>query len=228
MKELSIMVKFDFESMLGSELIQLISWKNDYSMEAESAFIFFCSRYENDLLQKAEIYCSKFNYSEVEALLVVQCTFARVWKYPTFDLEKAKSKNIDKAILMWMYPIMYTQIILLGEKNTCSEPEPEDELNLIYSIDELIEFYVGDEMEKKKELKLNLEVIEHALLGLSLKHKIIFLTYKAYESSGKNIPRSVGKKLRDKLELTQNSIGVYKMDAKLHIANYLKQINGCK
>lgn len=228
MKELSIGVKFDFESMLGSELIQFISWKDEYPQEAEFAFVIFCSRYENDLLQKAEIYCSKFNYSEVEALLVTQCTFARVWKYPTFNVEKAKSKNIDKAILMWMYPIMYNQIILLGERNTCAEPTQEEELSLILSIEELIEFYVGDEVEKKKELKLNLEVIERALLGLSLKHRIIFLTYKAYESFGKNIPRSVGKKLRNELELTQNTIGVYKMEAKLHIANYLKQINGSK
>lgn len=228
MKELAKEDKFDFESMSGSELMEFISWKNEFPQEAESAFIIFCSKYEKDVLQKAEIYCSKFNYSEVEALLVAQCTFARVWKYPTFSVEKAKSKNIDKAILMWMYPIMYTQIILLGKRNTCAEPSQEEELTLIYSIDGLIEFYVGDELEKKKELKLNLEIIERALLGLSEKHRIIFLTYKAYESSGKNIPRSVGERLRNELELTQNSIGVYKMDAKIHIANYLEHINGSK
>ena len=136
MKEQTKKDKFDFESMSGSELMEVLSWKNEFPQEAESAFIIFCSRYEKDLLQKAEIYCSKFNYSEVEALLVAQCTFARVWKYPTFSQEKAKSKNIDKAILMWMYPIMYTQIILLGKRNTCAEPSQEEELTLIYSIDE--------------------------------------------------------------------------------------------
>ena len=65
------------------------------------------------------------------------------------------------------------------------------------------------------------------MLGLSEKHKIVYLTYKAYENTGKkNLPRSVGKKLRDKLNLVQNSIQVYKKEANDHINNYLKAFNG--
>lgn len=216
----------DFESMLGSELIEFISWKEEYPREAEQAFVVFCGRYEKDLLQKAEIYCSKFGYSEVDALLVANCAFARVWKYPSFDVKKAKSRNIDTAILMWLYRILYTQIILLGKKNTCTEPSQEEDLSVISNVDELINVSVGNELEKKKELKVRLEVIENALLGLSDKHRIIYLTYKAYEEVGKNIPRTVSKKLQEQLELTQNTIRVYKMDANQHISVYLARING--
>lgn len=216
----------DFEGMLGSELIELISWKDEYPREAEQAFVEFCSRYEKDLIQKAEIYCSKFGYSEVDALLVADCTFARVWKYPTFDIKKSRAKSIDNAIILWMTRIMYTQIILLGKKKTCAEPSKEEDLSIISDVDELIQFHVGDNVEKKKELKTKLDVIHKALFGLSEKHRIIYLTYKAYEGLGKNIPRSVSKKLQEQLDLTQNSIRVYKMDANQHISKYLAQING--
>ncbi|MBN2285176.1 MAG: hypothetical protein JXI43_01915 [Tissierellales bacterium] len=228
MKQENNEIKIDIESMLGSELLELISWKDEYPQEAEQAFISFCARYEKDLLQKAEIYCSKFGYNEVDALLVANCTFARVWKYPTFNIKKAKSKNIDTAILLWMYPILYTQIILLGKKNTCADPCQEEDLSIVCSVEEMIDVRVGDEIEKKKELMAMLEFINNAMLALSEKHKIIYLTYKAYEEHGKNIPRSVSKKLQEQLDLTQNSIRVYKMEANQHIEKYLEQINGSK
>lgn len=218
----------NFETMSGSELVEFISWKKEYPKEAEQAFTVFCSRYERDLIQKAEIYCSKFNYSEVEAMLVAHCTFAKVWKYPTFEIEKTKLKNIDKAILMWMYPILYTQIILLGKKNTCAEPSSEEDLSIVSTVEEMIEIRIGDDIKKKKELKVSLDFIDNAMLALSEKHKIIYLTYKAYEEVGKNIPRSVSKKLREQLDLTHNSIRVYKMEANQHIKKYLEQINGSK
>lgn len=72
-----------------------------------------------------------------------------------------------------------------------------------------------------------MEIIDRAMLGLSNKHKIIFLTYKAYEESGKNIPRSVSKKLQNQLDLTQSSIRVYKKEANEHFLNYLEH-NGSR
>ena len=33
-----------------------------------------------------------------------------------------------------MYPIMYTQIIIYGEKNTCAEPTEEEDLSIITDI----------------------------------------------------------------------------------------------
>jgi hypothetical protein len=213
--------EINYKELDSLELLEYISWKKEFQSEAEKAFTVFCHRYEKDMLKKAEIYCLKFNYNEVVALEVATCMFAKVWKYPTFKIEKAKSKNIDKALIIWMVRILYTQIILYGEKNTCAEPTEEEDLSIIMDIDELIVKTVGDDTFKKKELKSRLEVLESAMLGLSEKHKIILLTYKAYEKSGKNIPRKVSKQLQERLELTQSSIRVYKLDALNHISKYL-------
>ena len=215
----------NFETMSGAELLEFIScFKEEYPKQSELAFTVFCYRYEKDLLKKAEIYCSKFGHNETTALMVAQCTFARVWKYPTFDTKKAKSKNIDTAISLWLYPILYTQIVLLGRQDTCAEPTEEEDLSVISNIDELILNTVGDDLEKTKDLKTQLNVIDSALLGLSEKHKIIWLTYKAYEQKGKYIPRSVSSKLQEQLDLTQHSIRGYKMQANQHINDYLSRI----
>jgi hypothetical protein len=214
----------NFETMSGADLLEFIfCFKDEYPEQSKQAFAVFCNKYEKDLLQKAEIYCSKFGYSETVALMVAQCTFDRVWKYPTFDMRKAKSKNIDTAIYLWLYPILHTQIVLLGKQDTCAEPTEEEDLSVISNVDELISHTVGDDLEKTKDLKAQLSIIESALSGLSEKHRIIWLTYKAYEQRGKNIPRSVSKKLQEQLDLTQNTIRVYKMQAKQHISNYLSR-----
>jgi len=112
--------------------------------------------------------------------------------------------------------------------NTCAEPTSEEDLSVITTVNELIEFHIGNDVEKKNELKVMLEILNSAMLGLSEKHKIVYLTYKAYEQFGKNIPRSISKKLQGQLELTQNSIRVYKLDANKHVLNYLEQINVTK
>ncbi|WP_309613985.1 RNA polymerase subunit sigma [Flavobacterium sp.] len=217
--------EIDFSILPSDELIEYISFKDEFPAEAEKAFVIFCDRFHRDILQKAEIYCNKYNHNEVVALDVANCTFARVWKYHSFNKEKAKSKNIDTAIKLWLYPIVYNELMKYGVKNSCAEPD-EDDLTIVENIDELVTLTIDGDSEKKKDLKVKLEIIERAMLGLSEKHKIIYLTYKAYENNGKNIPRPVGKKLREKLNLTQSSIQVYKKEATDHIKNYLKSLNG--
>lgn len=219
--------KIDFEKICSSELLEYISFKSEYPKEAENAFNEFCRRFEKNVIQKAEIYSSKFGYSEVVALEIANCAFARVWKYPSFTLEKAKSKDLTKAILLWLYPIMYTQLVKYGEQNTCAEPSIEEDLSIITDLDELVnKTSNSDDLENKKKLKLKLEFLNSAFVGLSEKQKIIYLTYKAYDVPGKNIPRSISKKLQDTLELTQSTIRIYKRDANLHVKNYIDKRNG--
>lgn len=219
--------EINFELLQSDELIEYISFKDDFPNEAEMAYFVFCDRFQKDIIQKAEIYCNKYGYNEVIALDIANCAFARVWKYHSFNKEKAKSNNIDTAIKLWLYPIVYNELMKYGEKNTCAEPE-EDDLSIVENVDELITLTVGEDPEKRKDLKIKLEIIEKAMLGLSEKHKIIFLTYKAYQNNGKNIPRVVAKKLREKLNLVQSSIQVYKKEATDRVNNYLKSLNGDK
>lgn len=216
----------DFEKICSSELLDYISFKDEYPKEAELAFREFCRRFEKDVLKKAEVYCSKFNYNEIIAFDVANCAFARVWKYPTFDLKKSKSKDIDKGILLWLYPIMYTQILKFEYAPTCEEASEEESLDIITNVDELVE-KMSEEygIEAKNGLKKKLKFLDDAFLALTQKHKIVYLTYKAYERSGKNIPRTISKKLQDTLDLVPVTIRIYKRDANNHIEKYIKENN---
>lgn len=220
-------MEIDFTILKSDELIDYISFRDEFPIQAEKAFIEFCSRFQENVLQKAEIYSNKYGYTEVVALDIANCAFAKVWKYHSFDKKKTKSKNIDTAIKIWLNAIVYNELMKFGIKDTCSEPETDD-LDIINDIDGLITITVGNDTEKKRDLKLHLEILEKAMHGLSDKHIIIYLTYKAYESSHKNIPRSVSKKLQTKLNLVASSIRVYKKEANTHINNYLKSLNGTR
>ena len=217
----------DFQKMSSIELLEFIAMKADFPDEAEGAFGEFCYRFDQKVIKKAEIYCSKFGYGSAVALEISECAFARVWKYPTFKITKSNKSNPDKGILIWMLRILFTQLIKYGEKRYCAEPTEEEDLALISNVDELIYYQIPDDDDNsRKTLKKKLEIIESALLALSQKHRIIYFTYKAYEVEGRYLPRSLTKKLQDSLELTQSSIKVYKKHANDHIINYLNARNG--
>ena len=216
--------EIDFTEIKSLELLDYIAMKEDFPEEATQAFIEFCSRFERDILQKAEIYCLKYGYNEVTALRVANCVFGRVWKYPTFKKEKAKSTNPKKAILLWMYPIIFRQVVKFGDENKCEEEEEED-LEIIETVDQLIESSGITDIESKRELKAKLDTIERTLSGLSPKHRIIYLTYRAYDRDNKKLPRGLLEKLRNSLDLTQKSINTYKNQAEKHIQTYLNFIN---
>lgn len=216
----------NFENLPSVELLDYISFKDEFTIEAQGAFVHFCYRFEKDLKRKSEIYCNKYGYNEVVALEIAHCTFARVWKYPTFKQEKSKSKDLDKGILLWMYRILYTQIIKYGENNTCAEPTFEEDLSLITNADELLERFETPDVEAKRIVGSKLKTIERALTQLSEKHRIIYFTYRAYQKEGKNLPRTITKLLREKLSLTQKSVNTYYGDAHRHVTNYLDIMNG--
>ena len=84
---------------------------------------------------------------------------------------------------------------------------------------------MGMGKERKAILKERFEHIQKALNRLTPKHKIIFLTYKQYESEikdGYKLPRKLLKELRTELDLTQNSIRVYKKEVFDIVEKYLK------
>jgi DNA-directed RNA polymerase specialized sigma24 family protein len=216
----------DFEKIPSAELLEYISFKDEFPSEAQFAFIQFCYRFEKDLKRKSEIYCNKYGYSDVVALEIANCTFARVWRYPTFDKEKCKAKNLDKGILLWMCRILYTQIIKYGEQHSCAEPEEEEDLSLVTNAKKLLERFDTPDAEAKRIVSAKLNTIERALTQLSDKHRIIYFTYRAYKKEGKKVPRSITKLLREKLSLTQKSVNTYYGHADRHVTNYLNIMNG--
>ena len=55
--------------------------------------------------------------------------------------------------------------------------------------------------------------LEKKISILDEKHRIIYLTYKAYQTSGKKLPRKLLEILRKRLGVTQTTIRVYKREA---------------
>ena len=215
----------DIKSACSLDLLAYIGWKDEYLEEAQDAFIVFCLRYDQAVLKAAEINCSKWGLTETVALDIVNCTFARVWKYPSYNHEKSKTKDVDNGIKRWLSKIVFTQLANYTNNGTCHEPDEETDLSLIHDLDEFAEKSITDEISRI-ELRKQLNVINDVMNSMDEKHRIIYLTYKLYTHAGNNIPRSVSKKLQEELDLVPGSIRKYKEQANKQIENFLNQNNG--
>jgi DNA-directed RNA polymerase specialized sigma24 family protein len=223
------------EQNLNSEqtenLMEYIQWKDDpeYAEIAKQAFRVFTYRFQLDLQKKLIPICKNWGYDEQVANEIAYSTFERIWKYSKFDINKAKQKeDYDKAIIFYLYGI--ASHLLADYKRSQNE-----EGNPFIGDEQIIrEFPDVDKMnlgkEKKAILKENFDFIQKALDRLTPKHKIIYLTYKQYESETKDgykLPRKLLKSLREELDLTQTSVRVYKHEAFNEVETYLK-IYGAK
>jgi hypothetical protein len=214
----------EIKSACSLDLLIYIGWKEEFPKEAETAFNVFCLRYDQAVLKAAEINCRKWELTETVALDIVNCTFTRVWKYPTYDHEKSNTKNIDNGIKRWLSKIVFTQLVNYNNNGTCHEPDEETDLSLIHDLDELVEKSTHDKITRT-ELMKQLSVLDGVINSLSEKHRIIYLTYKLYTHAGNNIPRLVSKKLQEELGLVPGSIRKYKEQANKQVENFLIQNN---
>lgn len=197
----------------GDVLISIMADKSRGKMEIDAAFQTFCAKYELRLNRLVEVQCAKLGYSAEIAFKAVECAFARVRRYPTFDKMKTKIKDIDNAIIGWLNRIAYTQVLKFKNGKECAEVNADEDLAVINNATGFYEVvsqrqYMSDEEKEKKIQWLNAK-----LAGMEEKHRIVLLTYLAYESQGKKLPRVLTLKLRTKLNLEQSSIRVYKKEA---------------
>jgi len=197
----------------GDVLIGIMADKARSVEEVEAAFQTFCAKYELRLNRLVEVQCAKLGYSAEIAFKAVECAFARVKRYPTFDKMKTKIKNVDNAIIVWLNRIAFTQVLKFKNTNECAEVSADEDLSVVNDASGFYEIvsqrqYMSDEEKEKKIQWLNAQ-----LAGLEEKHRIVLLTYLAYESQGKKLPRSLTLKLRTQLNLEQSSIRVYKKEA---------------
>ena len=197
----------------GDVLISIMADKSRGKMEIDAAFQTFCAKYELRLNRLVEVQCAKLGYSAEIAFKAVECAFARVRRYPTFDKMKTKIKDIDNAIIVWLNRIAYTQVLKFKNGKECAEVNADEDLAVINNATGFYEVvsqrqYMSDEEKEKKIQWLNAK-----LAGMEEKHRIVLLTYLAYESQGKKLPRVLTLKLRTQLNLEQSSIRVYKKEA---------------
>lgn len=197
----------------GEKLINIMADKSRSEMEIDAAFQTFCAKYEIRLNRLVEIQCAKLGYSAGIAFKAVECTFARVRRYPTFDKKKSKTKNIDNAIVLWLNKIAYTQVLKFKNGNECAEVNTDEDLAVVIDATGFYDVVSKRQYMSKEEKDNKIQWLNAKLASMEEKHRIVLLTYLAYESQGKKLPRSLTLKLRTQLNLEQNSIRVYKKEA---------------
>lgn len=213
----------DFKNESTENLWEYIRWKDepDYAEAAKDAFETLCFRFQADLLKKLRVICKNWGYDEQVAIEIGYKTFECIWKYPKYDHNKSKQKDFDKGVQFYLYGI--AKHLLADYKRYEEGPTNPftGEEEIIYDLPDL----EGISSERKSQLQERYNHINNALNRLTPKHKIIYLTYKQYESEtkeGYKLPRKLLAKLRNELDLTQNSVRAYKNEAFNEVETYLK------
>ena len=197
----------------GDELINIMADKTRNEMEKDAAFQTFCAKYELRLNRLVEVQCAKLGYSAEIAFKAVECTFARVRRYPAFDKMKTRIKNMDNAIIIYLNKIAYTQVLKFKNGKECAEVNADENLAVINDATGFYEVVSQRQYMSEEEKERKIQWLNVKLAGMEEKHRIVLLTYLAYESQGKNLPRTLTLKLRTQLNLEQSSIRVYKKEA---------------
>lgn len=195
----------------GVKLLHIIANKYNDMEAASKAFHLFVGYFEDKIKKYVEIQASKIGYDEKVAFEAMQCAFNKVWLYPSFDMNKTHCKNEERAIVIWLMRIAASQMHQFSRYGQCAQITPEEDLSIIESTEQFIDFHASDlDPELKMQYFLALDM---KLSVLEEKHRIIYLTYMAYQTSGKKLPRNVLSKLRKRLGITQVTVRVYKKEA---------------
>ena len=197
----------------GEELMNIMADKYRNEDEKDAAFQMFCVKYEKRLNKLVEGLCQKFGYSSEFAFKAVDCRFARIRRYPSFSMKKSTSKNVDNAIILWLNKIAYTQVLKFKNSMECAEIRDDDDLSVVNDATGFYEVVSKKQYMSEEEKDNKIGWLNDKLASMEEKHRIVLLTYLAYESHGKKLPRSLTLKLRTQLNLTQDSIRVYKKEA---------------
>ena len=193
------------------QLLKAIAQKNEDLNAAQDAFTLFTGYFENKIMLSVEKIAKHLGYNENIAFEAIQCAFAKVWYYPSFNMNKARFKDPERAIIAWLTQIAVSQMHQYTKKGECKQIKDEEDLSVIEKPEELISLGFANISEEQKMMLIL--ALNRKLSVLDEKHRIIYLTYKAYQTQGKRLPRTVLEKLRKRLGLVQATIRVYKKEA---------------
>lgn len=195
----------------GVQLLQTIAKKDSDIEAAKKAFTLFVGYFESKIKPFVEIHASKIGFDNNVAFEAIQCAFNKVWLYPSFDMTKSRCKDKERAILIWLENIAASQMYQYSKKGECAQIKEEEDLSIVETSDDFISLHVRD-LSSDEKIALVL-AFNKRLSVLDDKHRIIYLTYKAYQTRGKKLPRTLLYKMRKRLGVTQVTIRVYKREA---------------
>lgn len=202
----------DSQKVDGVKLIRIIANRNIDEEAARKAFYLFVSYFEIKIKKRVEILALKYGYNENVAFEAIRCAFNKVWLYPTFDMGKSSCTNEENAIIIWLVKIAFSQMCQFTRTGECARISEEEDLSVIENTEDFVDSFLVAGLDPLEKMQL-IEIMEKKLSLLDEKHRIIYLTYKAYQRSGKKLPRKLLEMLRKRLGLSQSAIRVYKKQA---------------
>lgn len=202
----------DSQKVDGVKLIRIIANRNIDEEAARKAFYLFVSYFEIKIKKRVEILALKYGYNENVAFEAIRCAFNKVWLYPTFDMGKSSCTNEENAIIIRLVKIAFSQMCQFTRTGECARISEEEDLSVIENTEDFVDSFQVAGLDPLEKMQL-IEIMEKKLSLLDEKHRIIYLTYKAYQRSGKKLPRKLLEMLRKRLGLSQSAIRVYKKQA---------------
>lgn len=196
----------------GIQLLKIIANKKEDEEAAAKALRLFVEIFESKISKQVDIIAQKNSFDANVAFEAIQCTFNKVWLYPTFDMSKSHCKNEEKAIIVWLIRIAVSQMFQFAEQGVCAQVKTEEDLSVIENAEDFVESFHASELSPEQKIQC-VSYLERKISALDEKHRIIYLTYKAYQTSGKKLPRKLLEKLRKRLDVSQITIRVYKKQA---------------
>lgn len=205
----------DYEHRSTIELIELIKLKDEVGHLdiSTAAYNVFCFRFQKAVEKKAVVLSRNYGYDDEFAIEIIERTFIKFWKYPNFKPEKMKCSTYDKGVELYLSRIAQNCFYdLFNERNGINVNPYDGHEEIIYDIaipDEYIE--VNNERY----------IIINKVLGtFSWKHRVIYLTYLQHERNGYKLPRKLLSEIREKLDITQDTIRFYRFEVISKINEY--------
>lgn len=209
----------DLKDEPTAELIGYVQCKNEpaYQVLANAAFEALTYRFQAKLTDRCRKVGKTYIHDKQESDTIATMAFERFYRYPfKFAVAKCKKLATDDCFVLYLYKIAqrcyfdnYTS--KLGE-NVSPYTGTEEVIVELPALDELS--LDEDQLEFAQAQRA---IITKAFENLTPKHKIIYCTYLVYEERGLYLPRPLLAKLRETLELDQDSIRVYKLEVKREI-----------
>lgn len=162
------------------DLVEVTRWKDDGDQEnetvAKQAGEVFFQRFGPDLLKSAEILCEKNGRASSDALIITQRAIRKFIHSTTFNFEKSKVNDPDKAVKIYLNRIVRNELVNLHrEEVRKANYKYTGNEGLVYELEDLGVF--KEKLEPTGKLKKYLELIDHILRDVNPTHKMIFLTY---------------------------------------------------
>lgn len=195
-----------FETYETEDLIRLFQNRKSSEPDRDDAFCALVLRFREDVLKKTEIISSRFRHSPTVAEIVTDKTFEAYLKKGEFKFDKAAKASIDDSFKIYLYGIARNELVNYYRKQKrIKDGKYSDGTEQI--ITDLPEISMAN-LNVRGRIKF--EVIQ----ALPYSHRVIYLTYSAYEKLGCNLPKKLQQEIREHLGgIKQVTVRTYKKEA---------------